>query len=67
MTLVEAFSDLVRKALWLIFAIALLRIAQHLLISHNPFLSYMEEKASVKLIKTLYWLAVLAVLGVVFM
>ncbi|MHB2253220.1 hypothetical protein [Corynebacterium aurimucosum] len=67
MTLVGVFNDLVWKALWLIPVIALLRTAQRLLISHNPFLSYMEEKAGAKLINTLYWLAILTLLGVVFM
>lgn len=67
MALVGVFNDLVWKALWLIPVIALLYTAQRLLISRNPFLSYMEEKASAKLINTLYWLAVLTLLGVVFM
>jgi len=54
MTLLGVFNDLVWKALWLIPVIALLHTAKRLLISHNPFLSYMEEKASAKLINTLY-------------
>ncbi|WP_027018391.1 hypothetical protein [Corynebacterium pseudodiphtheriticum] len=66
MTLSVAFIALVWKVLWLIPVVALLQIARKILISNNPFISYMEERASAKLINALFWLAVLTVLGVVF-
>lgn len=62
-----AFIALVRKVLWLIPVVVLLQIARKILISNNPFISYMEERASKKLINALFWLAVLTLLGVVFM
>lgn len=58
---------LVWKVLLLIPVVVLLQTVRRILISNNPFISYMGEKASAKLINALFWLVVLALLGVVFM
>ena len=67
MPLSVTFTALVWKVLWLIPAVVLLQIARKILISNNPFISYMEERASEKLINALFCLAVLTLLGVVLM
>lgn len=65
MTFFLSPTDLALKVVLLTLAVILLQVVRKMLITNNPFISYMEEKAGKKLINCLFLLVTTVLAGVI--